>query len=128
MSLSTMAATRQNEINASMALDATRTRAAGLEPRFPEFLNCISLARPDTCWNVLLSTSARLAVGLGLKGVLLRAGWAGLADSPPSEFLPQNAKTGRSRTLIFRCGSPAPAELRDSTLLHCSHWRMRLQG
>src|ERR1043166_3913515 len=114
MSLSTMAATRQKEINASMALDATRTRAAEWELNVPEFLDCISSARPDRCWSVLLSTSAKLAVGLGLKGVLLRAGWAGLADSP--------------RRNCFRCGSPAPAELRDSTCLHCSHWRLHLQG
>jgi hypothetical protein len=31
MSLSTMAATRQKEMNASIALDAIRTRAAGAE-------------------------------------------------------------------------------------------------
>jgi len=43
----------------------------------------------------LLPASARLAVGLGLKGVLPRAGWAGLTDTP--------------RRNCFRCGSPAPA-------------------
>jgi hypothetical protein len=125
MSLSTIAATRQKEMNASMALDATRTRAAGLEPIIPEFLDCISLARPNL-QSVLLSTSARLAVGLGLKGVLPRAAWAGLTDSPRRNSVPE--RQHRSRDPIFRCGSPAPAELRDSTSLHCSHWIMRVQG
>jgi hypothetical protein len=44
-----------------------------------------------------LSESARLAAGLGLKGVLPSAGGAGLTDSP--------------RRNCFRFGSPAPAEL-----------------
>src|SRR5713101_694111 len=100
MSLSTIAATRQKEIKASMALDATNTRAAVLPPGDAPFENCIDLARRKGA-SVLLSASARLAVGLGLKGVLPSTGWAGVTDTPRRNF--------------FRCGSPAPAELRDST-------------
>src|SRR6266568_411441 len=97
MSFSTIAATRQKEMKASMALDATNTRAEGVMPLElePSCEACIGLGR--TSARALPSAFARLAVGLGLKGVLPCAGWAGLTDSPRRNSAPQNAKTGRSR-------------------------------
>jgi hypothetical protein len=64
--------------------------------------------------SVLLSESARLAVGLGLKGVLPYTGWAGFTDSPRRKS-GCRTQDWRSEGLNDRCGFPAPAKLRDST-------------
>jgi hypothetical protein len=126
MSLSTIAATRQKEMNASIALDATKTRAAGLELKLPEFLDCISLARPDRCWNVLLSASARLAVGLGLKGVLPYTGWAGSTDTPRRNSALEH-KNRAPGTQYSVAGPPLPQCCGTRRQFHCSHCRLRLQ-
>src|SRR6266702_623747 len=100
MSLSTTAATRQKEINASMALDATSTRAAGWLSACPwEFSSedCIRFGAFKFA-NALLSASARLADGLGLKGVLPCAGWAGLTDTP------RGISSGEGPPLPQSCG------------------------
>ena len=87
-----MAATRQKDMNASIALVATRTRAptfaAGNGGVVAEDVREFIEAGQPKWLKMPLSTSARLAVGLGLKGVLPRAGWAGLTDSPRRKLLP----------------------------------------
>src|SRR5947208_14331344 len=88
-------------MKASMALVATNTRVE-------EFPSAGLLAEvaiesgPHGSRAQLLSASTRLAVGLGLKGVLPCAGWAGLTDSPRRKLLsaagpplPQSRGIGR---------------------------------
>jgi hypothetical protein len=62
----------------------------------------------------LLSASTRLAVGLGLKGVLPCAGWAGLTDSPRRKLLsaagppfPQSRGIGRQHDCTGRLHTSA---------------------
>jgi len=69
-----------------MALVATNTRVE----EFPiEDLSAEDAIEsgPHRSRAQLLSASTRLAVGLGLKGVLPCAGWAGLTDSPRRKLL-----------------------------------------
>src|SRR3954463_3079848 len=87
-----------------MALVATNTRVE----EFPieeveELLTEVAIeSGPHGSRAQLLSASTRLAVGLGLKGVLPCAGWAGLTDSPRRKLLsaagpplPQSRGIGR---------------------------------
>jgi len=53
--------------------------------------------------DALLSTSARLAVGLGLKGVLPFTGWAGLNGFAPSELLPVRVPRSRKDAGLDVC-------------------------
>src|SRR4051812_30967824 len=101
MSLSTIAATRQKEMKASMALVATNTRVEEFPIEDFSADDAIE-SGPHDSRAQLLSASTRLAVGLGLKGVLPCAGWAGLTDSPRRKLLsaagpplPQSRGIGR---------------------------------
>jgi len=100
MSFSTIAATRQKEMKASMALEATSTRVA-VEPEpaatvvEPGLEKCIRKLASTAFGQNPLSASARLAVGLGLKGVLPCAGVGRPYGCAPSELLP--VRVPRSR-------------------------------
>src|SRR6266568_5035717 len=116
MSFSTIAATRQKEMKASMALDATNTRAEGVMPLElePSCEACIGLGR--TSARALPSAFARLAVGLGLKGVLPCAGWAGLTDSPRRNSAPERQTQALQGPRYSVAGPPLPpSKWRDST-------------
>src|SRR5947208_8277609 len=108
MSFSTMAATRQKEMKASMALDATNTRVEGVMPLELELSceTCIGLGR--TSARALPSAFARLAVGLGLKGVLPCAGWAGLTDSPRRNSAPERRNRAFQGRRYSVAGPPLP--------------------
>src|SRR5881397_1924266 len=114
MSFSTMAATRQKEMNASMALEATSTRVDGdifLESEL-SCEACISLGW--TAARALPSAFTRLAVGLGLKGVLPCAGWAGLTDSPRRNSAPERQNRAFRGPRYSAAGPPLPPKWRDS--------------
>jgi hypothetical protein len=88
-------------MKASMALVATNTRVEELPIEDFSAEDAIE-SGPHGSRAQLLSASTRLAVGLGLKGVLPCAGWAGLTDSPRRKFLsvagppfPQSRGIGR---------------------------------
>ena len=73
-------------MKASMALVATSTRVEEF-PRGDLSAEDAIESGPHGSRAQLLSASTRLAVGLGLKGVLPCAGWAGLTDSPRRKLL-----------------------------------------
>src|SRR5206468_12202015 len=95
-----------------MALVATNTRVE----EFPieeveELVTEVAIeSGPHGSRAQLLSASTRLAVGLGLKGVLPCAGWAGLTDSPrrknyfPLRVPRSRLVAGLDVTLILCCG------------------------
>jgi len=73
-------------MKASMALVATKTRVEEFPIEDLSVEDAIE-SGPHRSRAQLLSASTRLAVGLGLKGVLPCAGWAGLTDSPRRKLL-----------------------------------------
>src|SRR4051794_13845407 len=93
-------------MKASMALVATNTRVEEFPIEGFSADDAIE-SGPHGSRAQLLSASTRLAVGLGLKGVLPCAGWAGLTDSP-------------RRKLLSAAGPPLPQSRGIGRRYHCT--------
>jgi hypothetical protein len=91
-----------------MALEATNTRVEGVMPLELELSceTCMRLGR--TTARALPSAFARLAVGLGLKGVLPCAGWVGLTDSPRRNTAPERQNRAFGGPRYSGAGPPFP--------------------